>query len=343
MKVALTVDPEIPVPPILYGGIERIVDMLARGLVERGHDVTLLAHSASETAGELQPYPGRHSQNLWDTLRNTLHVGRLTLRAPDVVHSFGRLAYLTPLLPLQLPKIMSYQRKPTLGQIRKATWLARGQTLIFTGCSEHIAEQIRPVAPAHAIYNGVPVDRFDFQPTVPDDAPLVFLGRIAPIKGTHHAIAVAKKSGRELVIAGNVPDKPEEQRYFKEKVEPYIDGRQIRYIGPVDDFQKNKLLGEAVAFLMPIDWEEPFGIVMAEALACGTPIIGTRRGSVPEVVTPGETGFVCDSVNEMAAAIGRVNELSRETCRKRCETHFSRHAIVDAYEALYVRHIEGEA
>ena len=207
MHVAITVDPEIPVPPKLYGGIERIVDMLARGLTERGHEVTLLAHPASDTAGELRPYPGHQSRHPWDTLRNTLHVGRLAFNAPDVVHSFGRLAYLTPLLPLQLPKIMSYQREPTLAQIRKAVWLSRDQSLIFTGCSEHIAAQIRPVAPAHAVYNGVPVERFDFVPAVPEDAPLVFLGRIAPIKGTHHAIAVAKKSGRDLVIAGNVPDK----------------------------------------------------------------------------------------------------------------------------------------
>ena len=317
--------------------------MLARGLVERGHEVTLFAHPASDTVGELRPYPGRQSRHPWDALRNTLHVGRLALHAPDVVHSFGRLAYLTPLLPLQLPKIMSYQREPTLAQIRKAVWLSRDQSLLFTGCSEHIAAQIRPVAPAHAVYNGVPVERFDFVPAVPEDAPLVFLGRIAPIKGTHHAIAVAKKSGRDLVIAGNVPDNAKEQRYFKENVEPYIDGRQIRYVGPVDDVEKNKLLGKAAAFLMPIDWEEPFGIVMAEALACGTPIIGTRRGSVPEVVTPGETGFVCDSIDEMAAAVGRVDELSRKACRKRCETHFSAQAIVEAYEALYVRHMEGEA
>jgi len=339
MHIALTVDPEIPVPPRLYGGIERIVDMLARGLEDRNHKVTLLAHHKSNTAGELRPYPGRRSRHPWDTLRNTLHVGKLAFNAPDVVHSFGRLAYLTPLLPLGVPKIMSYQREPTLAQIRKAVWLSRDHSLIFTGCSEHIAEQIRPVAPAYAVYNGVPVDRFDFEPTVPDDAPLVFLGRIAPIKGTHHAITVAKKSGRDLVIAGNVPDKPQEQTYFKEQVEPYIDGEQIRYVGPVDDVEKNELLGRAAAFLMPIEWEEPFGIVMAEALACGTPVIGTRRGSVPEVVTHGETGFVCDTVEDMVKAVARINELNREACRRRCEKHFSARAIVDGYEDLYRRHV----
>jgi glycosyltransferase involved in cell wall biosynthesis len=184
----------------------------------------------------------------------------------------------------------------------------------------------------------VPVDRFDFEPAVPDDAPLVFLGRIAPIKGTHHAIAVAEKSGRDLVIAGNVPDDPQEQVYFKKQIEPHIDGDQIQYVGPVDDEEKNKLLGQSAAFLMPIEWEEPFGIVMAEALACGTPVIGTRRGSVPEIVTDGETGFICDSVGEMVRAVARIDTLNREACRQRCEAHFSAEAIVDGYEQLYIRH-----
>jgi len=342
MHVALTADPELPVPPRLYGGIERIVDLLARGLSARGHQVTLFAHPDSDTAGRLRPYPGRRSQHLGDTLRNTLHVGRLAVNPPDVVHSFGRLAYLTPLLPLGIPKIMSYQRDPTLTRIRMATRLAREGSLMFTGCSEHIAAQIRPVAPSRAVYNGVPTERFDVRETVPDDAPLVFLGRIAPVKGTHRAVRVAQKTGRRLVIAGNVPDDPDGQAYFEDEVEPHVDGDQIRYVGPVDDEEKNELLGRAAAFLMPIDWEEPFGIVMAEALACGTPVIGTRRGSVPEVVTEGETGFVCDSVDEMAAAVERIPTLDRGACRRRCEQHFSARAIVDAYVSLYESHCFGQ-
>jgi glycosyltransferase involved in cell wall biosynthesis len=183
------------------------------------------------------------------------------------------------------------------------------------------------------------MDRFDFQETVPDEAPLVFLGRIAPVKGTHRAVRVAQKTGRRLVIAGNVPDDPNGQTYFEDEVEPHVDGDQIRYVGPVDDEEKNELLGRSAAFLMPIDWEEPFGIVMAEAMACGTPVIGTRRGSVPEVVTEGETGFVCDSVDEMASAVERISSLDRTACRRRCETHFSARAIVDAYLNLYESHI----
>jgi glycosyltransferase involved in cell wall biosynthesis len=233
---------------------------------------------------------------------------------------------------------MSYQRKPTLSRVRMAMRLARNGSLWFTGCSEHIAAQIRPAAPSHTVYNGVPVDRFDFQSTVSEDAPLIFLGRIAPIKGTHHAVRVAQESGRRLVIAGNVPDNQKEQVYFEEEIKPFVDGEQIRYVGPVDDEKKNELLGRAAAFLMPIEWEEPFGIVMAEAMACGTPVIGFDRGAVPEVVTDGETGFICEDVEEMTAAVARVSELDRSDCRCRCETHFSAHVIVDEYVELYRNH-----
>ncbi len=339
MRIALTVDPEIPVPPQLYGGIERIVDLLSRGLSGRGHNVTLLAHPDSNTAGRLLPYPGRQSQNLWDTVQNTFHVGQLAFDAPDVVHSFGRLAYLAPLLPLRIPKIMSYQRHVTTSRVRWAMRLSRGGSMLFTGCSDHITAEIQPHAPARTVYNGVPLDMYEYVPSVPEDAPLLFLGRIACIKGTHRAVEVARRTGRALIIAGNVPD--DEIDYFRREVRPHLDGEQMRHVGPVDDDEKNDLMGRAAAFLMPIEWEEPFGIVMAEAMACGTPVIGTRRGSIPEVVTDGETGFVCDDVDEMVEAVGRIGTLSRKACRRRCEAHFSAQAIVDAYEQLYVRHASG--
>lgn len=338
MKITVAADPALPVPPHLYGGIERIVHMLVCGLVERGHDVTLVAHAASDVPCQLVPYGGTDPQSVWDTLRNTLTVGRAALGGSDVVHSFGRLAYLLPLLPLRLPKIMSYQREPTLSRVRMAMRLARGGTLAFSGCSNHIAERIRPHAPAYPIYNGVPLETYDFQPGVEDDAPLVFLGRIAPIKGTHTAVEVARRSGRSLVIAGNVPE--DQQGFFQDRIEPSLDGEHIRYVGPVDDEEKNELLGRAEAFLMPIEWEEPFGIVMAEAMACGTPVIGTRRGAVPEVVEHGTTGFLCDSVDEMVGAVHQIGEIDRSDCRARCEHMFSKTAVIDRYESLYETRIQ---
>ena len=330
MHVALTADPMIPVPPVLYGGIERVIDMLARGLVERGHRVTLFAHRDSDTAGGLVPYAGERPGHPVDVARNTALIARLAVSRPDVVHSFGRLATLLPLLPTAIPKVMSYQRQPTLSQVRRAATLARGGTLAFTGCSEHIAATMRPIAPSYAVFNGVPLDTYTFQPRVEDDAPLVFLGRVERIKGAHTAVDVAEASGRRLVIAGNISD----QAYFDHEVRPRLSDR-ITYAGPVDDVQKNELLGGALAFLMPIEWEEPFGIVMAEALACGTPVIGTPRGSVPEVVVEGETGFVRDTVAGLAEAVGQAHRLDRAACRADCEARFSDRAIVDAYEALY--------
>lgn len=331
MHVAITADPMLPVPPRLYGGIERVIDFLARGLEARGHRVTLVAHRDSRTAGRLIPYPTELSGG-FAAAQNALTVGRLITLRPDVVHSFGRLATLAPLLPLGLPKLMSYQREPTLGQVARAARLARRGTLAFTGCAEHIAAQMRPFAPSTAVFNGVPLATYTLRASVPADAPLVFLGRIEPIKGTHTAIAVAKAAGRRLVIAGNVPD--EYRGYFEAEVQPHL-GPGVAYVGPVDDAQKNELLGGALAFLMPIHWEEPFGIVMAEALACGTPVIGTPRGSVPEVVIEGVTGFVAPDVAGMAEAVARVPELSRAACRADCEARFSDEAIVEAYLALY--------
>jgi glycosyltransferase involved in cell wall biosynthesis len=340
MHVAITADPMLPVPPRLYGGIERIIDMLVRGLVDRGHDVTLFAHEDSEVPCRRVPYGGTDAQSMVDTVRNTLTISRLAFRRPNVIHSFGRLAYLTPLLPLRTPKIMSYQRGPTPSRIRTAMTLAREGSLVFTGCSHHIVEEIRPYAPARTVYNGVPLDTYTFQDTVSDDAPIVFLGRIAPIKGTHTAVKVARRTGHRLAIAGNVPD--DQRSFFRGQIEPHLDGEQIRYVGPVDDEEKNDLLGRAAAFLMPIEWEEPFGIVMAEAMACGTPVIGTRRGAVPEVVNDGLTGFVGDTTDDLVAAVERIDELDRAATRTRCEKLFSDRAVVDGYESLYEEMVDGE-
>src|ERR1051325_6324841 len=290
MKIAITADPMLPVPPSQYGGIERIVDMLVRGLVARGHEVVLFAHEDSNVPCDVIPYPGRRADHPVDLVRNTLTVSRLLDKQADIVHSFGRLAYLLPLLPTRLRKIMSYQREPSLRQVRRATRMSRPGTLSFTGCSEYIARSIRPIAPAVAIHNGVMLDRFSPTFEIAKDAPLVFLGRLESIKGTHTAIDVAKRSGRRLVIAGNVVGTASGRHYFETRIAPHIDGDQIAYLGPVDDARKSVLLGGAAALLMPIEWNEPFGIVMAEALACGTPVIGYRRGAVPEVVEPGVTG-----------------------------------------------------
>jgi glycosyltransferase involved in cell wall biosynthesis len=344
MRIVITADPYLPVPPRLYGGIERIIDFLARGLVRRGHRVTLVAHPDSDTAGELVPYGRPPHQGALPRTVELAQVGAALLRrAPstDVVHSFGRLAALMPILPLRrLPKIQSYQRAIPWGGIAKAARLG-GPSVAFTGCSASLFADRRPEhGEWHAIWNGVEVDRYQMTPAVAADAPLVFLGRIERIKGVHAAIAIARGAGRRLIIAGNRVSDGDEPEYFEREVAPHVDGDRVVYVGPVDDAAKNTLLGQAAAMLMPIEWEEPFGIVMVEALACGAPVVAFPRGSVPEVVKDGVNGFVVAGVDEAVRAISKLAAIDRRSVRADCEARFSADAIVDEYEALYNAMIE---
>jgi glycosyltransferase involved in cell wall biosynthesis len=335
LRIAITVDPDIPVPPKHYGGIERIVHLLACGLTERAHDVTLFADRDSRVPCRLIPYPKKTGNSASNLIRNA---ARITFEARkghfDLIHSFGRLAYLTTLLPFRIPKLMSYQRCITPRSVIWSTRLARG-SLHFTACSRQMTTPVRDLASWHVVYNGVPLERYQFQPVVAADAPLVFLGRIEYIKGAHLAVEVAKRSGRKLVVAGNVPEGRKHAEYFDGEIKPHLDGERISYIGPVDDSQKNALLGGAAALLMPVLWDEPFGIVMAESLACGTPVVGLRRGAVPEVVEHGVSGFVCEGIDELTAAVARIGEIDRHACRRAMEDRFSGRAMVNGYLSIY--------
>lgn len=325
------------VPPKLYGGIERIIDMVVRGLTVRGHQVTLFAHPESAVCCPVEAYPGNRSDSRKATIQNVWHVSSKLLREDyDIVHSFGRLAYLLPILPVPIPKLMSYQRAITGRSVVWGQRLARG-TLHFSGCSRHLTAAFNGEANWHVVYNGVSLSTYTFQERVSEEAPLVFLGRIEEIKGPHLAIEVARRSHRRLIIAGNLPEGIKHRQFFDRQIAPYVDGEQINYIGAVDDVQKNDLLGCAAAFLMPILWDEPFGIVMAEALACGTPVIALNRGAIPEIVEDQVNGFVCASVDEMVAAVMRIQEIERAECRRVVERRFSDAAIITAYEELYAR------
>ena len=338
MQIALTADPELPVPPTHYGGIERIVDMLVRGLVARGHDVTLFAHPDSASAGRLVPWHGARSQSAADILRNAATLTQNILGGQfDLVHSFSRIAYLTPILPLRLPKLMTYQRGISPRSVRLGHTLSHG-TLTFTAISEWMMHHVKHIGRWTMIPNGVPLDAYDFHPSVGPDAPLVFLGRIEEIKGPHLAIEIARRAGRRLIIAGNIPE--EKRDWVEINVLPHVDGDRVRYVGPVDDIQKNALLGNSAALLMPILWDEPFGIVMAEAMACGTPVLGMARGAVPEVVQHGLTGFVEHDVDGLVADVARLPEIDRSACRTRVEELYSDKTVVDGYEALYYSLVE---
>lgn len=333
LRIAITADPELPVPPSHYGGIERIIDLLASTLMQRGHDVTLFANHASVTPARLIPYSGRSSISSADTLRNAATITRHVLGYGfDVVHSFSRLQYLLPILPLRVPKLMTYQRTITRRSITFGNGLARG-TLHFASIGKHMMKPVGDVGTWHYIPNCAPVAHYSFEATVAIDAPLMFLGRIEEIKGTHIAIEVARRTGCKLCIAGNVPSG--QSNYFETHIKPFIDGQNIVYVGPINDAEKNSLLGRARALLMPVLWEEPFGIVMAEAMACGTPVIGLNRGAVPEVIEDGVTGFVRQELEGLVEAVGRISEIDRRRCRERAEAEFSENTLTNRYLSAY--------
>jgi glycosyltransferase involved in cell wall biosynthesis len=333
MRIVITADPDLPVPPKHYGGIERIIDLLTRGLARRGHDVTLFAHPASSSTGRLVPYYGQSSASTFDTVCNAATLTRYVLtHAVDVVHSFSRLQYLLPILPLRIPKLMTYQRKITRRSVLLGNRLSNG-TLHFTAISRHMMKHVADVGIWNMVPNCTCLERYQFKSRVENDAPLMFLGRIEEIKGAHLAIEVARRAGITLCIAGNVPD--DHRHYFETRIKPFIDDSNVIYVGPVDDEEKNLLLGRARALLMPILWDEPFGIVMVEAMACGTPVIGLDRGAVPEIVDDGVDGFVRRDIDGLVEAVGRISEIDRRHCRESVERQFSDAVVTEHYLSAY--------
>jgi glycosyltransferase involved in cell wall biosynthesis len=337
LRIAITADPYLPVPPRLYGGIERVVALLVSGLVRRGHQVTLIAHPDSHTPAALIGYGVQPHTGALARIRELFQVGSALVRLGgrvDIIHSFGRLAALAPVLPMRgVKKIQSYQRAIPWTGVRRAARLG-GDSILFTGCSTSLyASRTRAAGDTQwrTVFNCVDPSSYVAVTAAGADAPLAFLGRIERIKGTHAAIEIARAAGRSLVIAGNIAD----TEYFRSEVAPHLDNRTVSYIGEVDDAAKSRLLGASAALLMPIQWDEPFGIVMAEAFACGTPVIGFARGSVPEIVRDGINGFVVRTTAEASRAVQQLDRIDREAVRRDCEERFSCDAIVRAYEALY--------
>ncbi len=332
--ILLTVDPEIPVPPIGYGGIERIVDSLVMQFTIEGHVVYLLANkdSTSKYAKQIFGWRGKDS-SLRNTLTNALQLKKIVkLVKPNVVHSFSRLLYLYPLFfNSSLKIIQSYQREISTKSTGLATFLSKGK-LVFTACAAHLFTHFKSKHNWHAIYNFT--DTEYFKPDVQKERNYyAFLGRIEPIKGTYEAIQACISANVKLLIAGNIPK--EYEWYFDEKVKPYLKEGIIEYIGVVNDAQKLDLLQGAKAMLFPILWEEPFGIVMAESLACGSPVIAFKRGSVPEVIEDGVNGFVVDDIYGIAKSIEIMSSINNETTRRSATNKFSLKLISQKYLMLY--------
>ncbi|TXB63809.1 glycosyltransferase [Phaeodactylibacter luteus] len=331
MKILIPVDPEIPVPPKLYGGVERLVDGLINAYVERGHEVVLLAHAES-TNPKAKRYAWKNtsSRGLRNTLQNAFTLLRVYhLEKPDVIHSFGRLMYLYPtLMTSKVGFLMTYGRFISPKSTGLMSFLF-GKRANFTAAAGHMLNHLQHYQHKFTpVYNFTLTDYF-----VPDDTVakehVMFLGRIEDIKGTKECIASALATHTKLIIAGNI--QPGHDAYFAEHIKPHLEHPLIEYVGPVDDEQKKYYLQRSKAFLFPIKWEEPFGIVMAEAMACGTPVIAFKRGSVPEVVKDGETGYIVNDVPGMIDAIEKVDEIDRTVVRQDCEQRFSLAVIAEQY------------
>ena len=332
-------DPGILVPPKGYGGHERLVYMFAVEYRRLGHTVHLLVTSGSAVEGCTihtfgnEGFPPKRKDALmaipvaWKFLwqhRNQF----------DLIHNFGRLAYLMPVLNHRVKKIMTYGREITAGNISMINKLPN-KHLVFTGCSNNLISRVPLTGRWQTVYNAIDFSKFQLTENLPPDAPLIFLGRIEKVKGCHMAIEVAKATSNKLIIAGNISSLEDEAAYFKTEVEPNIDGEQIKYIGPVNDTQKDEWLGKSKALLFPIDWEEPFGIVMIEAIACGTPVIAYNRGAVDEVIDEGITGFKVNTKSQMADAIQKIHLIKRAICKQTAEHRFDISVITRQYLSLF--------
>lgn len=334
MKILLTTDPEIPVPPPLYGGAERLASDLIDEYVSLGHEVYLMANSASQknNLSGFFPWEADSSVGFSNVVKNAWQLRKVYGKVkPDVVHCFSRLLYIYPtLFTTNARFVKRYGRFISI----KATTLAKnlaGDRLQLVAAAKHMLNHLPDKSAWKVIYNFVDTDFYTDSETTQRDG-LLFLGRIEDIKGVNEAIRVAQIVGEKLTIAGNI--EREHQHYFNSKVKPHLN-EKISFLGPVNNEQKRSLFRSSRATLFPIKWEEPFGIVMAESISCGTPVIAFRRGSVPEVIQDGVNGFVVDNVEEMVGAARRINSIDRQEVRNIALKKFSRRNAALAYVALF--------
>lgn len=326
------------VPPKKYGGTERVVAHLAEGLVERGHAVTLFASGDSITSAELvSVYPRSLREAKFPDLyglnsMTLLNVGMAyaTQHRFDVIHD--HVGYIgLPIANLaRKPTVITYHG-PITGHVRRLFQTFTRPSLVTISKS-----QARGAADLHhagTIYNGLDMESYPFSPT--DDGYLLSVGRISMEKGTHHAIDVAQYLNLPLIIAAKLDaaDLP----YFHQYIGPRLSDEQIRWVGEVDTETRNNLMSKALCLLHPNTWSEPFGLTLIEAMACGAPVVGFNRGSIPELIVHGKTGFIVDTVDEMIEAVRRIGTISRANTRQHALKNFNHRLMVERYEALYYR------
>ena len=325
------------VPPTLYGGTERVISWLTEELVGQGHDVTLFASGDSVTKAKLEaiwPRALRLDGSVRDP--NALHMmmlERVFQRAED----FDILHFHLDYYPFSL---MSRQSKPFVTTLHGRLDLPEHQPVFSTFSSIPIVSisnaQRRPVPKANwvgTVHHGLPIDLLTPQPGKPSY--LAFLGRISPEKGLDRAIRIAQRCKIKLKIAAKVDGA--DRDYFDVLIKPLLGGPDVEFVGEISDAQKPEFLSAAIGLLLPIDWPEPFGLVMIEAMACGTPVIAYNRGSVPEVLEDGLTGFVVEDETSAVGAVRALPKLSRAMVRQRMEERFTSRRMAQQYVEIYGR------
>ena len=331
------------VPPKHYGGTERIVSYLTEELVRLGHEVTLFATGDSVTNARLiapcQRSLRKNEKCKDPVAREVLLVDHVLEHAGefDVIHFHTGYLHFPVCRCLSVPHLTTLHGRLDLPDLVPVFDRFRNEPLISISNAQR-----QPLAWANwqtTIYHGLRTDLFSFRRG--SDDYLAFLGRISPEKGADRAIEIAKRVGIPLKIAAKV-DRAD-RRYFKRVVEPLLNEPYVEWVGEISDHQKNDFLGNAYALLFPIDWPEPFGLVMIEAMACGTPVIAYDRGSVPEVMDDGVTGFIVRELDEAAEAVRRVRNLSRARCREVFDKRFTATRMANDYIHMYQRMLGRDA
>jgi len=337
MRIGLIGPPFIEIPPRRYGGTELFIANLARELHTRGHDVTVYGNGESHLPCRVKWRYARAEWPLDDPVRpqlkNTDHTGwavRDAASSVDVIHLNDVVG--VPFTPfVDVPAVLTihhphepalteqYVKYPAVHYVTIAQWLARRESM------PHV----------HMVHHGIPLTDYKFSESKDDY--VAFLGRMVPCKAPHLAIEAARRAGVRLKLAGEI--QPMYRDYWEEQVSPQIDGRQIEYVGEADRAIKNALLSRARALLFPIQWEEPFGLVMIEAMACGTPVLAFSGGAVEEIVRDGVNGWVCEDVADMADRIASTG-VAPISCRISVDRHFSVAAMADRYLEVYERAIK---
>jgi glycosyltransferase involved in cell wall biosynthesis len=350
LRIAVLAPPWIPVPPPTYGGIETVVDLLCEALVTRGHEVTLFAAPGSRSTARMRtPLQAAHPDEIGCSLSESDHVAYAwdeidlaALRGEpfDVVHDHSGFTAVAMADRVAVPVVHTLHGafvKETVPFYRRHGHKAR---LVAISRSQ-AASAPAGVRVADVVPNPIVVDRWPLRSEKQDY--LLWVGRMDPVKGAHRAIEAARLAGRTLVLAGPVqPGQAGQEEYFRELVEPHVDGRRVHYVGDVGGTAKQELFANALALLMPIRWREPFGMVMVEALACGTPVIAFPEGAAAEIVIDGENGMLVADEAEMARAVQRLGSIDPGACRASVAERYDVSVTAAGYERAYRRAIQAD-